>query len=117
MTGEIPGTMVAHWVRMSPGHGREYTDAVTSDWLPAVKKSGLKPFSLWQVWFGSQQSQYLSLIGIDNWAFFDRPDPIAAAMGNEAYQRYGAKIRPAMVEASEEVYRFRPELSYLPAKK
>ena len=115
LDNDFPPMIVARWVRLAPGHGSEYVAATKSDILPAVKKAGIKSYSFWQVVFGAQQSQYLALIGIDNWASFDRPDPTVAAMGNEAYQRFRAKTRPIMVEAREDVYRFSPETSYLPA--
>jgi hypothetical protein len=116
LTGENPPMMIARWVRLAgPGHGQEYTAAIKTDLLPSVRKAGIKSFSLWQVWFGTEQSQYLSLIALDKWASLDQSDPIVAAMGNEAYQRYGNKTTPMIAQVREDVYRFRPELSYLPS--
>src|SRR5580700_4817062 len=115
LTGENPTMMILRWVRLAgPGHGQDYTAAIKTDLLPSVRKSGIKSYSLWQVWFGTEQSQYLSLLPLDHWALFDQPDPIVTAMGNESYQRYRNKTTPIVAEVREDVYRFRPELSYLP---
>jgi len=116
LTGENTPMMIARWVQLAgPGHGQEYAGIVRTDLLPSVRKAGIKSFSLWQVWFGAEQSQYLSLIALNQWASLDQPDPIVAAMGNEAYQRYRNKTTPIVAQVREDVYRFRPELSYLPS--
>jgi hypothetical protein len=113
---ENPPMIVARWVRLAGrGHGQEYTASIKTELLPAVGKAGIKSYSLWQVWFGTEQSQYLSLLPLDHWALFDQPDPIVTAMGNESYQRYRNKTTPIVAEVREDVYRFRPELSYLPS--
>jgi hypothetical protein len=117
LTSDNPPMLFARWVRVSAGHADDYAAIQKADLPPAFRKAGLKFASVWQVVFGSQLSQFLQLAGSEKWAALDGPDPASQAMGEEALARYRMKIRPLIVEAHEDVYRFRPELSYLPAKK
>ena len=115
LTSEFQPMIFVRWVRVSSGHGSEYVDVLKSDLLPAVKKARYKSYSVWQAMLGTELPQYLLVEGLDNWAFFDGPNPLIGAMGQDGYQRYLSKTRQVTVDAREDVYRFRPELSYLPA--
>jgi hypothetical protein len=115
LTSEFQPMLFVRWVRVSSGHGSEYVDVLKSDLLPAVKKARYKSYSVWQAMLGTELPQYLLVEGLDNWAFFDGPNPLIGAMGQDAYQRYLSKTRQVTVDAREDVYRFRPELSYLPS--
>jgi hypothetical protein len=100
----------ARWARVSSAHAAEYGAILKTDLLPAIKKAGIKSYSACQVMLGTEAPQRLLLVGIDNWAFFDRPAALTSAMREEAL----TKMRELTVDAREDVYRFRPELSYLP---
>jgi hypothetical protein len=113
LTDELPTMIYARWARASSAHSAEYGAILKSDLLPAVKKGGIKSYSVWQVRLGTEMPQYLLLAGIDNWAFFDRPSSLTNSMKQEAV----AKMSDLTTDAREDVYRLRPELSYLPAKK
>jgi hypothetical protein len=117
LAGENPRMLFVRWVRVSSGHLGEYEGIVKNEILPGLKKAGIKSFSVWQVDFGAPTPQLVLIEGIDNWAFFDRANPLKAAVGQEAYERTLTKAQAITVELREDLYRFRPELSYLPSKK
>jgi len=56
-------------------------------------------------------------VPIEDWATFDKPDRIAAAMGQSAYDQLQTKTRPMLAEVRLDAYRFQPELGCLPPKK
>jgi hypothetical protein len=115
--GDPSPMLITRWVTPLPGRGPDYTSLFKSDLLPAISKAGVKTFSMWQVRFGGERSQFLELVPIEDWATFDKPDRIAAAMGHSAYDQFQTKIRPMLAEVRLDAYRFRAELSYLPPKK
>jgi len=117
LVSQASPAVLIRWMSVPLGHAQESIDLMKSDLLPAVKKSGITDFSIWRAFFGTRQGQIVRFEGIEGWAVFDKPDPVAVAAGDTAYQRFLSKANPLMTEAREDVYRFRPELSYLPPKK
>jgi hypothetical protein len=107
-----PAPMIeVNTVRLKPGSGREYIDAVR-DLLPLEKKVGIKLFFVAQNFLGVDMPEYTVVVGQDNWASSD-VDPISAM---PEYQRYTSKRNSLLVTRQINMYRFRPELSYLPAQ-
>lgn len=109
-----PPMIVLNWVRVPPGKGAEYRALMKSDALPMLKKAGVKFFFVAQASFGAPITEMESVRGIPNWAALDEQDPFNS-MGEEASQRYRAKVLALAVERRQEIYRFRADLSYAPA--
>ena len=101
-------------VHLHPAKVDEYLALAKSDLLPAVKKSGAKTYTVARTRYGGSRADIMSVIGIDSWADLDGTSPIAKAMGADAYQKYLNKVRPLMRDAEYNVYRFQPDLSFLP---
>ena len=51
---------------------------------------------------------------MEKWADLDEPIGVEKVLGKEGYQALLAKIRPLIMQAEVNEYRFQPELSYLP---
>jgi len=115
LTNEFQPMLFVKWVHVSYGHGSEYVDILKSDLIPAVTKARYKSYSVWQAVLGTEAPQYLLVEGLDNWASFDGANPLVGAMGQDGYQRYLSKTRQLIVSSRGDIYRFRPELSYLPS--
>jgi quinol monooxygenase YgiN len=111
---EISKVISVLTINVHPGKIDEYVSLVKSELYPAVKKSGMKMYNMSQTRYGGPRSQFTSVAGFDKWADLDDKAPIVKAMGQEAYDKYLAKVRPLMSSAEYEVYRFLPELSYMP---
>lgn len=113
--GDIPKMVRTQLTRVRPDKINEYLALVKSDVFPAVKKAELKSYSIAQVRYGAPSSEFLTVSGLDNWAQLDERRGIQKAMGEEGYQRFLAKIRPLVLAVEYNMYRFEPDLSYLPA--
>ena len=101
-------------IHLHPDKVDEYLALAKSELLPAVKKSGIKTYSVARTRYGGSRAEITTAMGIDSWADLDGTSPIAKAMGAEAYQKYLNKARPLMRDAEYNVYRYQPELSYRP---
>ena len=111
---ELPAMITITWMRSQLGKGSEFQTLAKSDLLPLMKKAGMTLFFVAQTVFGGPSSDYAIFTTLASWAVLDGPGPLMS-MGEEAYQRYRRKRNALMVSREENVYRFRPELSYLPA--
>jgi hypothetical protein len=56
-----------------------------------------------------------SVAGFNNWAELDGSVGLEKGIGKEAYQSFIGKLIPLIVSSQFDVYRFRADLSYLPA--
>jgi len=101
--------------RVRPDKVDEYLGLVKNEVLPAAKKSGLTVFSVSRVRYGAPTTEFISVAGLSKWADLDGGFGVPKGMGEEGYQRFLEKIRPLLVESEYAMYRFQPDLSYLPA--
>jgi hypothetical protein len=111
---QIPNVVSVLRTVVKPEKINDYIALVKSELLPAVKKAGLKEFSVARSRYGQPNSQFSTVTGIPNWAWLDSPSPITTAMGDEAYQRFLAKLRPMIDSSQYDVYRYQPGQSYAP---
>ena len=114
-TGETPKMIRTLQTKVRPDKVNEYLALWKSEVLPAAKKSGLNFFSLAQVRYGAPSTEFVSVAGLNSWADLDGGFGVEKAMGKEGYQSFLARIRPFIVESEYKLYRFLPDLSYLPA--
>lgn len=101
-------------LRVHPDKVDQYLALAKSELLPAVKRSGVKAYSVTRTRYGGSRADITTVVGVDSWADLDGTSPIVKAMGADAYQKYLNKVRPLMQDAEYNVYRYQPELSYLP---
>jgi len=113
--GGYPPMIVVDWLRVQPGKGAEFHALAKSDLLPMMKKAGVKFFFVAQTAYGAPITGMEVVVGITNWASLDGPSPFMS-MGEEASRRYFEKRVALTVARTEDVYRFRADLSYLPAQ-
>jgi hypothetical protein len=113
-TGELPKMIRVLQTKVRPDKVNEFLELSKSEALPAYKKSGLKFYSVSHVRFGGPAYEYVSVSGLDHWADFDEGYGLEKALGKEGYQHFLNKLRPLVVENEFNVYRFLPDLSYLP---
>ena len=111
---EMPKMVSVLRIHLHPDKVDEYLALVKSELMPAVKKSGVKAYSVVRTRYGGSRAEIVSAVGVDSWADLDGMSPIVKAMGADAYQTYLKKIRPLMQDAEYNVYRYQPELSYRP---
>jgi len=113
-SAEMPKMVRVLTTLVRPEKYKEYLDLVKSDVLPAAKKGGMPSYIFAEARYGAPNSQVTSVIAMDKWADLDEPFGIEKALGKDGYQALLGKIRPLIVQAEVNEYRFQPELSYLP---
>jgi len=112
---EIPKLVRTFRTRVRPDKVNDYLALVKSEILPAIKKSGVKDYSVAQARYGAPTTEFLSVVGLNKWADLDEPFGVQKAMGAEEYRQFLSKIRPLVLENEYNVYRFERDLSYMSA--
>jgi hypothetical protein len=97
-----------------PDKYKEYLAVVKSDILPAAQKGGLKVYIFAETRDGGPNTAVSSVVGMDSWADLDSDFGVEKGLGKEGYQNLLGKIRPLIVSSEANIYRYEPELSYLP---
>lgn len=91
-----------------------YLELVKAELAPAMKKSGMKTWMTARTRLGGPRNEFRSATGLESWADLDGTAPVITAMGQAAYDRYIAKVTAMTVESEVNIYRYAPNLSYLP---
>lgn len=115
-SGEVPKVVRVMRTLVKADRVNDYTSLVKSEWMPHVKKSGIKTYLVTRVRYGRPVSEFMSVTGLEKWADLDGQSPVVKAAGDEAYQRYLAKVRPLTDQTEVNLYRHLPDLSYVAAK-
>jgi hypothetical protein len=103
--------------QLLPGKGPEFTEITASEFLPAFKKAGVADYLVFATTYGGTANERTIVTFHSKYADLDGPNPVAKAMGQEAFQKLNQK-RAALTSGTQAiVLRYVPELSYgVPAK-
>ena len=113
-SGKMPTMIRVLVTQVRPDKVNDYLALVKSDILPAVKKSGAKDYSIARGQFGEPSTTVISVLGLNNWADLDGGLGVEKALGKEGFQSFLLKMAPLIVSSQFDIYRFQPNLSYLP---
>jgi hypothetical protein len=113
-SGKMPTLIRVPVTQVRPDKVNDYLALAKSDILPAIKKSGAKDFTMAQGRFGEPSSTITSVLGFSNWAELDAGIGPVKALGKDGYAALVAKVGSLIVSAQYDLYRFQPDLSYLP---
>lgn len=113
-SGDVPKMIRVLVTDVRPEKIGDYLDLVKNEILPAVKKGGVKEYTFAARRYGAPSTEFISVAGMDNWADFDGGFGAEKGLGKEGYQAMVAKIRTLITSSQYDVYRFQPDLSYLP---
>lgn len=112
-SGDVPKMVQVPRTVVKPDKLAEYNAIIESDFVPAIRKSGMKFYSRSRTRLGGPSSEYRSAVGLSSWSELDGVSQVAQALGGqEAYDKLLAKIRPLIVESETNIYRHLPDLSY-----
>jgi hypothetical protein len=115
-SGTIPKMIRVLVTQVRPDKVSDYLALAKSDIFPGIKKSGAKDYSLARGRFGESNTVVTSVLGLNNWADFDGSVGLEKALGKEGYQKFLTKLMPLIVSTQIDVYRYQPDISYLPAE-
>jgi hypothetical protein len=113
-SGKMPAMIRVLVTEVRAEKYNDYIALVKSDILPGIKKSGQKDYSIAQTRYGAPNTEVTSVIGLSNWADLDGSIGLEKGIGKDAYQKFLEKLRPLIVSSQADIYRFQPDLSYLP---
>lgn len=114
-SGSVPKMLRVLVTQVRPDKFADYRALAKSDILPAVKKSGAKDFTMAQGRYGEPSATMTSVLGFNSWAELDEGLGAEKGLGKDGYAALLMKTRPLVVSSEYDVYRYQPELSYLPA--
>lgn len=113
-SGKMPTMIRVLTTQVRPEKYNDYLALIKSDILPAVRKSGAKDYNLGEARYGTPSAQVTSVLGFNNWADLDDGLGARKALGKEGYQSLLLKLDPLIIGSESDIYRFQPDLSYLP---
>ena len=107
------GLLLVQDFQVLPGKNQEFAALMTSEYLPAYKKAGVKDFAYWTTNIGGPGGRITTVRPLANYAELDQPGLLnRAGMSQEAIQQLNAR-RAALISGTETtVVRFVPDLSY-----
>jgi hypothetical protein len=108
-----PALVLVQDFQVLPGKNQDFAALMTSEYLPAYKKAGVKDFWVYATNIGGPGGRITTVRPIANYAELDQPGLLnRAGMAQEAIQQLNAR-RAALTAGNEtNVSRFVPELSY-----
>jgi len=103
------------WNQVQAGKGPDFHRLLREDALPAMKKAGVKAYLVGQTTFGDTAQRFEIVIGINDWSYFDGLTLLEKGMGRDAAMQFFTKRAALLAKREQQIYRYRPELSYLSA--
>lgn len=110
----MPQFQVVQTARVLPGKGGEFLASMREDYLPALKKAGVKDYWVWTLNGGAPGGERVMVRLIDKYAELDKPGLfVQAGLTQDQQDKIGARRNATLATGIEtEVLRFIPELSY-----
>jgi hypothetical protein len=114
---ELPKVVRTSRLRVESGKLDGLLALIKNEAFPAIKKSGAADYGVALARFGTPTNEIHTYLGLNGWADMDGPVGIQKGMSADAYKAYLAKAGPMLESVEYTIWRFQPELSYLPEKK
>ena len=90
----------------------DFETYIKTEWVPALKKGGGKYYGVSQVLYGGVSTQYMSLVGIDNYAELGKGHPVNRALGDDGLMKMMAKSGGFAQRLERKIIRLDPDLSF-----
>jgi len=113
-SGNMPKMIRVLQTQVRPEKYHEYLELMKHEIFPAVQKAATKDYNVAAERFGESSMQITSVTGFDNWADLDAGIGAQKGLSKEDYQALVDKVRNLIMQSEFDVYRFEPDLSYLP---
>lgn len=114
---EIPAMVRTSRTRVLPGKMDEVKALFHDQVLPAIKKSGATSYGFAIARFGTPTNEIHTYLGLKGWADFDSPIGAEKGMSPAEWKAFQLKL-PSLMETTEwTVWKYQPDLSYVPEGK
>jgi hypothetical protein len=114
---EVPAMVRVGRTRVVSGKMDELKALFRDQIVPAVKKSGASDYGVAVARFGTPANEIHSYLGLSGWADLDGPIGAEKGMSAAEFKAFGAKLAPLIESTEWSMWKFQPELSYMPAAK
>lgn len=114
-SSEIPKMVRTGRIRAISGKIDQVMALLHSDVMPAIKKSGATSFGVAVARLGTPTNEVHTYLGLNAWGDLDGPIGVRKGMSADDYKAYTAKLQPLLEDIEWTVWKFQPELSYIPA--
>jgi hypothetical protein len=101
--------------QVRPDKYHEYLELQKNAIFPAVKKGGATAYNFAEKRFGEPGPEFVSVTGFNSWADLDDTIGAEKGLGKEGYRALVDQVRALIVQSEWYVYRYEPDLGYLPA--
>ncbi len=114
---ELPKMVRTGRIRVEFGKMNDALALLKSETFPAVKKAGVSAYGVAIARYGTPNNEIHTYSSFNGWADLDEPYGVQKAMSAEEYKAYLAKLRPLIESVEWTMWRFEPDLSYVPESK
>jgi len=114
---EVPPMVRVARTRVVSGKMDELKALFHDQIVPAVKKSGATDYGVAVARFGTPANEIHSYLGLNGWADLDGSIGVEKGMSAAEFKAFQAKLQPLIESTEWSMWKFQPELSYIPAAK
>ncbi len=114
-SGSEPKMIRVLVTQVRPDKVRDYLDLQKNAILPAVKKGGATDYNFAEKRYGEPAPTFVSVVAFNKWSDLDDTIGAEKGLGKDGYQALLSQVRALIVQSEYVVYRYEPDLSYLPA--
>lgn len=114
---EVPSMVRVARTRVVSGKMDELKALFHDQIVPAVKKSGATDYGVAVARFGTPANEIHSYLGLNGWADLDGSIGVEKGMSAAEFKAFQAKLQPLIESTEWSMWKFQPELSYIPAAK
>jgi hypothetical protein len=107
-----PRMAVVTTVSVVPGRTADFEALIKSDVVPALKKAGVKTYSVSQTVLGGDVNEYTLLMHFDNFAAMDQPWGLEKALGQDGALALVKKFSGIIAHQERRFMRHMPEMSF-----
>lgn len=90
----------------------DFETFIKGEWIAALKKGGGKHYLVNQVIYGGSTTEYMTLVGIENFADLGKGHPVTKALGDDGVVKLMAKSGAFAQSIDRRVIRLDPDLSF-----
>jgi hypothetical protein len=114
---EIPPMVRVGRTRVVSGKMDELKALLREQIVPAIKKSGATDYGVAVARYGTPSNEFHSYLGLNGWADLDGPIGTEKGMSAAEYKAFLDKVAPLIESTEWSMWKYEPELSYIPAAK
>lgn len=103
---------IVMFMRTTPGKGPEFEAWLRNEYIPVMKKAGVKALSVGRSVFGANPNEYVLVRPIDKLAEIDAGPPARRVLGVEGANKLTGKTAGIVESVEYRIYRYRSDLSY-----